>query len=316
MKRIYWCVCMCLFSCGKTPCSDPKQQVIQRPLKDAVLYRSSDQGKTWASFASGIPQEATISSITSTSNSIFVSTKHHGVFISENGINQWQQVHTGLPEGVEVNALAVQGQLLVAGTFKHGIYISPDLGRNWLSAKTDLASLPIRSLFFAKDRLYAATDRGVYASMDEGETWSHQVGTSQVNGFTFLNDKIYAGGVGGAMMSVDGNTWKYIYDRYTLHDISNDNVSVYAMTMGEGLLKTRNDGLEWENVNNGLGKLYTFDVIAMDMDLLAGQWHGIYLSSDGGGSWSLIKNGLPDSTAFPTLEVTAFGILAGMGLRK
>jgi len=319
MKIFSWCVWLCLISCGKAPSSDSKKQteVIQRQSRDvAVLYRSTDQGNTWESFANGIPQEATISSIASTPNRIFVSTNHHGVFVSENGDNKWNQVYTGLPNAVEVHAVAVQEQRLVIGTFKHGIFISPDLGRNWRPAQTNLAAVPIRSLFFGKDKLYAATDKGIYASVDKGDTWIHQVGAAQVNGFTYLNGKIYAGGVEGAMMSVDGNSWKYIYERFTLHDISSDDVSLYAMTMGEGLLKSGNDGLTWESVNSGFGTLYTFEVKAVGKDLLAGQWHGIYLSDDSGATWSQIKNGLPDSTAFPTLEITAVGILAGIGLRK
>lgn len=33
-------------------------------------------------------------------------------------------------------------------------------------------------------------------------------------------------------------------------------------------------------------------------------------------AWQIIKNGLPDSTAFTTLEITETGLIAGIGLRK
>ncbi len=155
--------------------------------------------------------------------------------------------------------------------------------------------------------------------MDNGNTWRQVYRGVQVNGFTELNYNIYAGVMNGAIMTNDeGLNWRYIYQPHTLHDISNDGESVYAMTLGDGLLKSKNDGMTWENVNNGLGtsNLYTFEVKNINKGLFAAQWNGIYYSNNGGKSWQLIKRGLPDSTAFTTLETTGFGLIAGIGLRK
>jgi hypothetical protein len=123
----------------------------------------------------------------------------------------------------------------------------------------------------------------------------------------------------GAIMTDDeGANWKYIYQPNTLHDISNDGESVYAMTLGGGLLKSKNDGLTWEKVNGGLGETrwYTFEVKNIGDQLFAAQWHGIYSADKRGGKWVILKNGLPDSTAFSTLEATEGGLIAGIGLRK
>lgn len=57
----------------------------------------------------------------------------------------------------------------------------------------------------------------------------------------------------------------------------------------------------------------------MNNGLFVAQWDGIYYSANRGRYWSKMNtgfNGLPDSTAFTTLEVTGFGILTGIGLRK
>lgn len=121
------------------------------------------------------------------------------------------------------------------------------------------------------------------------------------------------------MSNDNGKNWVYIYKPNTLHDISNDGNFVYAMTLGRVLLKTSNDGVTWENANNVLGtsNLYTFEVKNIGKDLFAAQWYGIYYLGNGGSYWSKINtglNGLPDSTAFTTLEITRFGILAGSGL--
>ncbi|NJN33963.1 MAG: hypothetical protein HC817_06670 [Saprospiraceae bacterium] len=81
-------------------------------------------------------------------------------------------------------------------------------------------------------------------------------------------------------------------------------------------MKSNNNGATWQNVNSGLGNLYTFEVKNRGNDLFAAQWKGIFHSTNKGLNWTQLRGGLPDSTAFCTLIVSKFGILAGIGLRK
>jgi len=285
-----------------------------------VIYRSMDKGKTWSSFAKGIPADATVTGFATTKNKVFAATKFNGVFVWENGSDKWKPINTGLPDKADINAIAAGNNVIVIGTFKQGIFVSPDGGNTWRPSAGNLQNIPVRNLTAIKDKILAGTDNGIYISTDKGNSWNHLFGNMQVNGFTFLNWKLYAAVVNGAIMSNDdGRTWNYIYKPHTLHDISNDGKYIYAMTLGDGLLKTRNDGLIWENASKGLPALYTFEVKNLNNDLFAAQWHGIYHSANNGTNWLKINtgvNGLPDSTAFTTLEITEFGILTGIGLRK
>jgi len=294
----------------------------QTSRASGIIYRSNDNARTWFSFDQGIPENATVSGFQAKGNKLFASTDFYGVFVSLSGVNQWQPVNLGLPDQVDINAITVLNDLLIIGTNKHGIYISSDDGRLWNQSNVGLPDIPIRSLISVKDNLYAGTDKGIYVSSDKGLSWRHQFGTGQVNGFTLLDGKIYAASVDGATVSDDeGKSWKYIYKPNTLHDISNDGSFIYAMTLGTGLLRTNNDGRTWEKANGGFPtfNFYTFEVKGVNKDLFAAQWHGIYHSMDRGDHWVRINtggNGLPDSTAFMTLEVTDFGILVGTGLNN
>ena len=289
--------------------------------KIEVLYRSSNNGKTWSSFSNGIPENATVSGFTTKSNKIFLVTVAHGAFVWESGFAEWEPINNGLPDSVNLNAIAVAENVLVTGTLRQGIFVSPDEGNTWKPSGKGLQNISVRAFIFTKDIFLAGTDKGIYASPDKGNTWEHVFGLMQVNGFTTLNEKIYAAAANGAVMTNNsGKTWEYIYKQHTLHDISNDGQFIYAMTLGEGLLKTGNDGLNWQNANTGFGPVnfYTFEVKNRNQDLFAAQWHGIYYSANRGRYWSKINtghNGLPGSTAFTTLEVTDFGILAGTGLK-
>lgn len=286
-----------------------------------VLYSSSNNGKTWSPFSNGIPGDATVSGFLAKANKIFLVTVAHGAFVWESGFAKWKPTNNGLPDSVNLNAIAAAENILVTGTLKQGIFVSSDEGNTWKPSDTDLQNISVRAFLFIHDTLLAGTDKGIYISTDKGSTWEHAFGSMQVNGFTTLNEKIYAAAANGAVMTNNtGKTWNYIYKRHTLHDISNDGQFIYAMTLGEGLLKTNNDGLNWQNANTGFGPVnfYTFEIKNRDRDLFAAQWHGIYHSANQGRYWSKINtgtNGLPDSTAFTTLEVTDFGILAGTGLK-
>jgi photosystem II stability/assembly factor-like uncharacterized protein len=89
------------------------------------------------------------------------------------------------------------------------------------------------------------------------------------------------------------------------------------MTIGHQLLKYKDDGESWQNAQNGIiqpANFYTNEIQAIGNDVFSAQWIGVYHSADNGEHWSLL-NGLPDSTAFSTLAITDFGIIAGISIR-
>jgi photosystem II stability/assembly factor-like uncharacterized protein len=285
----------------------------------AVIYRSTDAGKTWGPYTTGIPPEATVSSFLSLGNTTYATTDTHGIYTIKEGDSRWKRIDADLPDKVDINAVTSIDNVFIIGTHKHGILISSNNGINWEPSSSPISHTAIRSLLSYNSSVFAGADDGIYKSLDQGNTWQHVYKGVQTNGFTVLNSKIYAALMNGAIVTPDeGASWKYIYQPHTLHDISSDGESVYAMTLGGGLLKSSNDGLTWENINEGFGgtRWYTFEVKNIDHQLFAAQWYGIYSSDKRGSKWQIIRNGLPDSTAFSTLEVAAGSLMAGIGLRK
>lgn len=280
-----------------------------------IIYISKDTGRNWRPYANGIPKEATASCFVEKGNKIFAGTESHGVFVDEGG-NNWKSIRNGLPKGLDINTIEVTGDVIVIGTFGHGVFTSGDEGNNWTHRPGVLDGIQIKCMMRFGNRLFAGTDRGIFVSTDQGNTWQHNYGNVQVTGFTQHREKIYAGLVNGALVSEDaGARWQYIYRPYTLHDISNTGKYLFAMTLGDDLLKSDNEGVTWKKANEGLGDRYTFEVKNIGNDLFAAQWTGIFHSTNEGDNWTVITAGLPDSTAFTTLEVTRHGILAGIGLR-
>jgi photosystem II stability/assembly factor-like uncharacterized protein len=285
----------------------------------AVIYRSNDVGKSWMPYDQGIPQAATVSALLSEDNTTYATTIHHGIYSMRYGEMRWTRLDSNLPEGIMVSSITTGDGIIIIGSYSHGIFVSRDGGRYWQPSLVSLKHTPVRSLLYDSHLVFAGTDNGVYRSTDQGNTWQQVFKGAQANGFTRLHDRIYVALSNGALMTTDeGISWKYIYQPRSLHDISNDGTNIYAMTLGDGLLTTGNDGVTWESINHGFGatKWYTFEVKNIDRQIFAAQWHGIYEFDLRNRTWIRLKNGLPDSTAFSTLEVAQYGLIAGIGLRK
>ncbi|MEM6261956.1 MAG: hypothetical protein AAGI38_05575 [Bacteroidota bacterium] len=284
----------------------------------AVMYRSTDLGKTWSPFAEGIPKDATLSGIKQAGNNIYVTTDYHGIFLSTEGENNWQQLTSASLAKLDINCIEVEGEKLVIGTLNNGILFSEDGGLTWHPAHMEGEVASIRAFITSGGKLLAGTDAGIYHSNDMGKTWSHAYGKLQVLGFTSLGQKLYAATQNGALVNGGGLTkWKSIYEGDALHDIGNDGTYIYAMTIGQQLLKTADNGETWQNAQNGIvrpANYYTNELIHVEGDIFSAQWIGIYHSSDHGTNWRKLS-GLPDSTAFSTLEATDYGILAGISIR-
>jgi photosystem II stability/assembly factor-like uncharacterized protein len=293
------------------------RETLQKPV--SIIYHSVDAGRTWTPFDNGVPFDATVSSFMVMNNEIFAATDNHGIYLNKNDQQTWKRIDEDLPENADINALSAVSDSFVIGTLNHGIMLSKNRGKNWRYPRIQINNVPIRCLHTKENILFAGTDKGIYKSLDGGDRWEHVWKGVQVNGFTEVKNKIFAALMNGAIMTIDGGVnWKYVYKPHTLHDISTDGERIFAMTLGDGLKKSSNDGLTWEKVNNGLGtlNLYTFEVKRFENKIFAAQWYGIYTSQDWGKSWTIVKNGLPDSTAFTTLETTKNGFVAGIGLRK
>jgi len=286
--------------------------------KPAVLYRSNDMGMTWSPFAKGIPEDATLSGIKQYANKVYVTTDYHGVFVTSGHQDSWTALKIEILKGLDINCMEVDANKLVVGTFRNGVLISSDGGLSWKQSESNIINSPIRAFIKSGNKLYAGTDSGIFESADMGDTWSHVFGQMQILGFTLLNDKLYAATQHGALMCTDNaKDWKSIYLGDALHDIGNDGKYIYAMTIGQQLLKTKNDGASWENAQRGISyplNYYTNELKHIGDHIFSAQWVGIYHSSDHGNSWHMLK-GLPDSTAFSTLEITDLGIIAGISIR-
>ena len=282
------------------------------------IYISTDNGHSWEPADAGFPLNATVNDFSVFGNAIFAGTDANGVFVSRDGARNWKRTGQGLNENLKINAVASTQEAILVGTGSDGVFASVDAGRTWQPARNGLTNLQIRRLAVHEDHVFAGTNGGLFASDDNGNSWSHLTGTGQINGITILKGNIYVADLQGVILSTNrGRTWRRILETEVPHNLSNDGASVFAMLYNDGVKKTDDEGATWINAQVGLPadlSQYTFQILHADGVLFAGQWNGIYISTDSGASWSPISQLPPNQPITDLIRLGDETIVAGAGL--
>jgi len=264
---------------------------------------------------------ATAGLVTTTLGEVFASTNRScqdsnalGVFRSTDQGASWTQLNLGLTS-TNVGSLALsKGGNLFAGAHD-GIYRYDRTLATWkpsgLSGQTIIMLVATQNGLFAADSCYC---RGLYQSFDEGSTWQPTAGGLPTCVNAFVQDasgNSFAGtGTSGVFkLPAGGTSWQAVnggLPTSDVHWLALDAGGNLFMGGPAGLFRMNQGAVQWQQLTSGLpsdgvqriafgagGKVFvgTFS-------------HGIYVSNDGGNTWSVDNSGIADTT--PT--VGAFAI--------
>jgi hypothetical protein len=238
---------------------------------DGVL-RSEDGGRTWVGANAGLLDLAVLALALSpafeTDGVAFLGTAS-GVYRSRNGARAWRAGVTD-PDEPAVQCLAVspgfgQDRLVLAGTEADGLLRAEDGGATWRSVP-GLPGPSVTALAFGPG-IAAATNQGVFLSDDGGVGWRP------------------AGALPAPVLSL---AWT--------------GAALVAGLHKGGVARSGDHGATWASARVGGGlftQLAVSPAFAHDRRLfLAGPDEGVWLSADGGATWSERKEGLDDATLF------------------
>lgn len=220
----------------------------------------------------------------------------------DNGIN-WNNVSDGFFKTGTVGAIAVSESdpnVVVVGMGEHaargvmtsmgdGVYISQDAGQTW-SHKGLEFSRHISDVIIHPTNpniIYVAVqgaqfgpskDRGVYRSLDGGDSWSKVLYGSETTGASSL--------------SMDMNNPRIMYA--ALWDHQRKPWQMISGGDGSGFYKTTDGGAHWEQLKEGLPKTFgksglsvsraNSNVVYANIEA-EGEKGGVYRSDDGGKKW-------------------------------
>lgn len=179
---------------------------------------------------------------------------------------------------------------------------SMDSGTSWINLTNETTPNDIRAIKVLDNSLYIGTGSGVYRSDDDGNTWVQKL-SGWVNHLTVNGTTIFAAGSTLKRTLDFGETWTNSENGLNgnyLYSLETNNGIVYAGTGDnyEGIFRSLDNGISWQNVSNGMAFYYEGDwypeykpVIrsigfkANEIYVGTSLYQGIWKSDDNGDNW-------------------------------
>lgn len=226
------------------------------------LKVSDDQGANWTDLFS----VNTLSPIKSlaTKDSIILASSSNSIYYSSDEGNHWDK--TTLNSG-SINCLLTVDSIVIAGTLSGtGIFKRNWNDTSWTTINNGLTNLSIRSLIRSGNVIYSGTSYGLFSSSNLGQSWT-DIGSN-------LPDK-------------------YIYS------ILVDSSRIFVGTPN-GVYFTQNNGSSWTKATIAIPAGTAVQTLAIkDSIILAGTFgYGVFVSTNGGLSWSASNSGFTGSNYF------------------
>lgn len=242
-----------------------------------------------------------------------------GVFRSTDRGASWAPLNFGLL-GTNAFSLALSnGGNLFAGT-RGGVYRYDRTLGAW--EPSGLSGLDVVMLVATKNGLFAADScfcSNLYQSFDEGATWQPTVGGLSPCINALVQDDAgnsFAGtGIAGVfMLPAGGTAWQAVNSGLPtsdVHGLSLDAEGNLFMGGPAGLFRLTHGATQWQQLTDGL-PADGFQRIAFGSagKVFAGTFsHGIYLSNDGGDTWSADNSGIANFTTVGAFATDSQGYL-------
>ncbi len=152
---------------------------------------------------------------------------------------------------------------------------------SWKKSGVELEGVYVKNLTVCNNVLFAATYlRGIYRSVDTGNTWS-----AVNNGFPA----------------------KYAYY------LANDGINIYAGTYKDGMYLSTDMGNNWSSINTGLTDLEIMAIMCFDGKVYASTLSsGVFVTSNNGTNWAPLGTNIPSVKGFSNLDGILYALLGGL----
>jgi photosystem II stability/assembly factor-like uncharacterized protein len=274
-------------------------------LEDGIFY-SNDRGARWQSNGFGL-LDATVYCLAFSPNfgrdtTVFAGTDT-AIYYSYNGARAWKQLDfpdsAGAALSLAISPNFEADHALYLGTEKQGLYRSGDSGRTWRRLGLPAECINDLAVSEPAQTLLAATEAGVFASSDQGETWSSLLDQPNVISLASAGETTVAG-------VVDQGVWPVTHpaEWQPIPKLSARSVLGLALSPQfdeqpvafmygpqEGVWRTADGGRTWEDLR---GELPSLDISALVVSpdfstnpvAVAASPEGVLVTTDAGDHWT------------------------------
>jgi len=256
------------------------------------VFLSSNSGGSWVDVSLRI-SDLSVISLAIVGQTLIAGTIG-GAFRSTDHGTSWTSIDVG-PGQYEVAAIASRDSLVILASWN--LFRSSDYGVTW-SVITSVQQHQIQSLAISEKKIFAGTAYGaILRSTDRGMTWLDLTvppSAQSIEAIIITTGQVIAGtGDGKIFRSTDdGDTW--IDDGFVSQAVlslaSRENILFCG---GDGILRSRDNGVNWQSADNGVTAVYVKSIWTLDSNVFVETYgSGVFRSSDDGEHWIPANTGL------------------------
>ncbi|HUL43634.1 MAG TPA: T9SS type A sorting domain-containing protein [Bacteroidota bacterium] len=294
------------------------------------VWRSTDHGETWSNVSNGLGGVVEVRQVGAVPNgSAILAVNDTSVFRSTDNGTTWSAVSTEFAR-FGVYCFANTSAYLFAGTTT-GIFRSADGGLTWTAADSGIVAVWVVTLAANEEghEVYAAMNYdGLFRSMDNGASWlrvNRGLTTTMVTAIATANSStgtfVFAGTwCDGLFRSTDnGNWWTRVDSGFAwtcvtaaaAFDTGSGTFELAGTSWDDGVYSSTDYGSHWKFLGSFSGDPHHSEPLLCfalsGTNLIAGTGYGIFLSTDGGATWTEADNPPADEPRPWVLSMVATG---------
>lgn len=275
------------------------------------LYVSTNRGESWRRMTHDRKYSG-VNGVLFINNRLYISTFEDGVWYTDDNGDSWIPINDGL-ENLGIREFAAMGTTLFAGT-QDGAFRRRASENSWTPINAGFTVQPININAINKSLIESRANPLRMSQFPSGL----RVDSLAVMGDA-LYMGLYMGKDKGLFRSVDeGDSWTRITAESMIHTVEALSVSgtiLYASTFGGGVFRSSDGGNSWTEVNDGLTNQTVSALLAVSEEtVFVGTDSGVFRSTDSGDSWIEVNAGMTN-TWVDNLAVVGETVYAGFGDR-
>ncbi len=258
------------------------------------------------------PSQFEVRSVFTYNNKVFIGTQHRELFYSDDEGKNWQKLFLNLPiEEQSIENVVATEKVILVGIQGFGIRRSFDNGQTWDWANQGLSSFTINSMATLPGKVFIATGKGVFVSVNEGYSYQPvHTGWPGLNVITLATHHavLFAGTSNGGLFRyhVENDTWEKIEGanlRASIKTIAFQDDDIFLGTSGQGVIRIAGKSRQIKEVNTGLPTSFIHELAANDSRIFAATDAGLFISADKGQHW--LPQNEPSNNTFETVYSVA-----------
>lgn len=260
------------------------------------VFRSTDNGGSWALSNSGLPSFDRVTSMAMSGSNVYVSIYQKGVYRSIDKGNTWFAANSSI-ESTTFSILFAEGANIYAGTDSFNlVYHSPDYGNSWSLRSNGVSNNHISDFASFNSKMYVGTAVGLFENEANSSTWTAidipGLSPNGIRSMTAHDGVFYVASDGQMFTSTDMESWSLT----NLASGSITNMVSYGGTVYASNPRwyyyTTDNGANWISVKTIDTEHFLNKILVSNGKIIVTSSGGNFESFDNGASWTFNIDGI------------------------